>query len=109
MNPLPLYKMNYQVTLPASRQFVYNPSNFGGYLKREICLIKAALKVTIGPQNVTEEVLRKFLIEVEGTLNSKPLGFSSSEIADLDPMTWVLPTQFPNSPEVEDRQEDTTD
>lgn len=43
--------------------------------------------MTIGAQTVTEEVLRTVLIEVEGILNSKPLGYTSSDIADLDPIT----------------------
>ncbi|KAL1258161.1 hypothetical protein QQF64_011405 [Cirrhinus molitorella] len=76
----------------ASQQikFVYNPPSaphFGGCWEREIRSIKAALKVTIGAQTVTEEVLRTVLVEVEGILNSKPLGYTSSDVADLDPIT----------------------
>lgn len=65
--------------------------------------------MTIKAQTVTEEVLRTVLIEVEGILNSKLLGYTSSGIADLSLITWVLPTQSPSSPEVEDRKEDTRD
>ncbi|NP_001410306.1 uncharacterized LOC100150025 [Danio rerio] len=71
-------------------KFTYNPPSaphFGGCWEREIRSIKAALKVTIGAQTVTEEVLRTVLIEVEGILNSKPLGYTSSDVADLDPIT----------------------
>ncbi|KAL0171405.1 hypothetical protein M9458_031716, partial [Cirrhinus mrigala] len=71
-------------------KFTYNPPNaphFGGCWEREIRSIKAALRVTIGAQTVTEEVLRTVLIEVEGILNSKPLGYTSSDVADLDPIT----------------------
>ncbi len=60
-------------------KFVFNPPgapHFGGYWEREIRSIKAALKVTIGAQTVTEEVLRTVLVEVEGVLNSKPLGYT---------------------------------
>ncbi|KAL1255560.1 hypothetical protein QQF64_013621 [Cirrhinus molitorella] len=70
--------------------FTYNPPSaphFGGCWEREIHSIKAALRVTIGAQTVTEEVLRTVLIEVEGILNSKPLGYSTSDTADLDPIT----------------------
>lgn len=74
----------------ASQQikFVYNPPgapHFGGCWEREIRSIKAALKVTIGAQTVIEEVLRTVL--VEGVLNSKPLGYTSSDVADLDSIT----------------------
>ncbi len=71
-------------------KFVYNPPgapHFGGCWEREIRSIKAALRVTIGAQTVTEEVLRTVLVEVEGVLNSKPLGYTSSDVADLDPIT----------------------
>lgn len=36
---------------------------------------------------MTEEVLRTVLVEVEGILNSKPLGYTSSDVADPDPVT----------------------
>lgn len=76
----------------ASQQikFVYNPPgapHFGGCWEREIRSIKTALRVTIGAQTVTEEVLRTVLVEVEGILNSKPLGYTSSDVADPDPIT----------------------
>lgn len=76
----------------ASQQikFVFNPPgapHFGGCWEREIRSIKTALRVTIGAQTVTEEVLRTVLVEVEGILNSKPLGYTSSDVADPDPIT----------------------
>ncbi|XP_067265288.1 uncharacterized protein [Chanodichthys erythropterus] len=76
----------------ASQQikFVFNPPgapHFGGCWEREIRSIKTALQVTIGAQTVTEEVLRTVLIEIEGILNSKPLGYTSSNICDIDPIT----------------------
>ncbi|CAL9703965.1 unnamed protein product [Knipowitschia caucasica] len=70
--------------------FAFNPPgapHFGGCWEREIRSLKAALRVTLGAQSVTEEVLRTVLIEVEGMLNSKPLGYTSSEVADPDPVT----------------------
>ncbi|XP_049329393.1 uncharacterized protein LOC111189354 [Astyanax mexicanus] len=71
-------------------KFAFNPPgapHFGGCWEREIRSVKSALQVTLGAQAVTEEVLRTLLIEVEGILNSKPLGYTSSDLADPDPVT----------------------
>ncbi|XP_028448055.1 uncharacterized protein LOC114564744 [Perca flavescens] len=71
-------------------RFQFNPPNaphFGGAWEREVRSIKAALYVTLGAQTVTEEVLQTVLIEVEGILNSKPLGYVSTDVADVDPVT----------------------
>lgn len=71
-------------------KFHFNPPgapHFGGTWEREIRSLKAALRVTLGAQTVTEEVLRTVLIEIEGILNSKPLGYVSSDVADVDPVT----------------------
>ena len=70
--------------------FKFNPPNaphFGGSWEREIRSIKSALHTTLGAQSVAEEVLMTVLIEVEGIINSKPLGYTSSDIADPDPIT----------------------
>lgn len=70
--------------------FHFNPPaapHFGGVWEREIRSIKAALYTTLGSDTVTEEVLRTVLIEIEAILNSKPLGYVSTDIADLDPIT----------------------
>ncbi len=56
-------------------------------LGERIRSLKAALQVTIGAQTVTEEVLRTVFIEIEGILNSKPIGYISTDIADPDPVT----------------------
>lgn len=76
----------------AKRQirFPFNPLNaphFGGTWEREVRSIKAALYVTLGSQTVSEEVLQTVLIEVEGILNSKPLGYVSTDLAEADPVT----------------------
>ncbi|KAI7805170.1 hypothetical protein IRJ41_000825 [Triplophysa rosa] len=71
-------------------QFRFNPPNsphFGGCWEREIRSLKQALTATIGAQSVTFEVLQTVLVEIEGILNSKPLGYTSSDIADPDPIT----------------------
>ncbi|XP_037604330.1 uncharacterized protein LOC119475569 [Sebastes umbrosus] len=75
---------DYQLT------FKFNPPNsphFGGIWEREIRSVKNALRVAVGHQPVSEDVLNTVLIEVEGILNSKPLGYISSDVANLDPVT----------------------
>ncbi|XP_063766006.1 uncharacterized protein LOC134882305 [Eleginops maclovinus] len=70
--------------------FQYNPPSaphFGGSWEREIRSIKAALYTVVGAQTVPEEVLRTVLVEIEGILNSKPLGYVSSDVSDPDPVT----------------------
>lgn len=56
-------------------------------MEREIRSAKSTLCTILGSQTVTEEVLLTILIEVEGILNSKPLGYVSSNITNLDPIT----------------------
>ncbi|XP_058652120.1 uncharacterized protein LOC131552381 [Onychostoma macrolepis] len=71
-------------------QFHFNPPgapHFGGTWEREIRSVKTALYRVVGSQTVTEEVLHTVLLEVEGMLNAKPLGYVSSVPKDLDPVT----------------------
>ncbi len=71
-------------------QFRFNPPSsphFGGVWEREIRSIKSALYATLQGQSMTEEVLNTVLIEIEGILNSKPLGYVSTDIADPNPVT----------------------
>lgn len=44
----------------------------------------------LGDQTVMETVHSTVLIEVEGILNAKPLGYLSIDVADLDPVTSKL-------------------
>ncbi|KAL1265253.1 hypothetical protein QQF64_003280 [Cirrhinus molitorella] len=70
--------------------FRFNPPaapHFGGTWEREIKSVKMALNTVIGVQPVSEEVLHTVLLEVEAILNSKPLGYSSSSVDDLDAVT----------------------
>lgn len=71
-------------------QFKFNPPrapHFGGLWERKIRSLKSALNVTLGAQHVAEEVLSTVHAEIEGILNSNPLGYVSSDIADVDPTT----------------------
>lgn len=54
---------------------------------KEVRSVKPALYATIQAQTVPEEVLRTVLIEAEGILNSKPLGYVSTDVTDADPVT----------------------
>lgn len=68
--------------------FLRNPPHaphFGGTWEREVRAIKSALCVTLGDQSVTEEFLNTVLIEVEEILNSKPIGYPSTDGSDPDP------------------------
>lgn len=70
--------------------FKFNPPSaphFGGVWEREVRSIKAGLQVAVGSQSVSEDVLYTTLVEVEGILNSKPLGYVSADVADPDPIT----------------------
>ncbi|XP_030609039.1 uncharacterized protein LOC115796760 [Archocentrus centrarchus] len=70
--------------------FHFNPPaapHFGGAWEREIRSVKSALYTTLGAQTVSDEVLRTILIEIESILNSKPLGYVSADVADVDPVT----------------------
>ena len=71
-------------------EFRFNPPgspHFGGTWEREIKSIKSALQVILQDHTVAEPVLQTVLIEVEGILNAKPLGYISSDAADPDPVT----------------------
>lgn len=73
-----------------SISFQFNPPHaphFGGAWEHEIRSIKSCLQVVLKDQVVSEELLSTVLVEVEGILNSKPLGYVSSEISDIDPVT----------------------
>ncbi|XP_022519806.2 uncharacterized protein LOC111190345 [Astyanax mexicanus] len=92
----------------ASQQidFKFNPPHaphFGGSWEREIRSIKSALHTTLGAQSVSEDVLMTVLVEVEGIINSKPLGYTSSDIADPDPITpnmLLMGRRDPSLPQV---------
>lgn len=65
--------------------FNFNPPgapHFGGVWEREFRSVKNALRVVLGNQTTSEAVLQTVLIEVEGIMNSKPLGYLSSNASD---------------------------
>lgn len=79
-----------RILAPQKIVFHFNPPaapHFGGVWEREIRSVKTALYTTVGAQSLPEEVLRTVLVEVEGILNSKPLGYVSSDVNDPDPVT----------------------
>ncbi len=63
-----------------------NVPQFGRTWDREVRSTKAVLYVTLGSQTVTV-VLQTVITEVEGILNSKPLGYVSTDVADVDLVT----------------------
>ncbi|XP_022103013.1 uncharacterized protein LOC110985885 [Acanthaster planci] len=70
--------------------FKFNPPtapHFGGTWEREIRSVKSALYAILGNQTVSPSVLYTSLTEVEALLNSKPLSYISSDVADPDPIT----------------------
>ncbi len=70
--------------------FCFNPPSaphFGGVWEREVRSVKSALYTVLGSQSLPEEALMTVLLEVEAILNSKPLGYVSSDVADADPVT----------------------
>ncbi|KAI2646464.1 Gag-Pro-Pol polyprotein [Labeo rohita] len=67
--------------------FRFNPPHaphYGGCWEREIRSLKQALQVTLGTPPIPEETLHTVLIEIEGILNSKSLGYTSSNASDPD-------------------------
>ncbi|XP_033115740.1 uncharacterized protein LOC117115956 [Anneissia japonica] len=76
----------------ASQQvkFNFNPPgvpHFGGIWEREVRSIKNALRCSLNHSLVTDVVLRTVFTEAESVMNSKPLGYASSDIAYPDPIT----------------------
>lgn len=79
-----------ELLAPQKIRFCYIPPNaphFGGTWEREVKSVKTALRVVLREQSVPEPVLQTLLVEVEGILNAKPLGYVSSDVTDLDPVT----------------------
>ena len=60
---------------------------FGGYWERLIGLTKKSIKATLGKACVTTEMLNTIVIEIEGTLNHRPITYISTDITDAEPLT----------------------
>ncbi|XP_043219625.1 uncharacterized protein LOC122380499 isoform X1 [Amphibalanus amphitrite] len=64
-----------------------NASHKGGVWERLVSSVKRALRVVLGNQCVSEEVLCTVLTEIEFVLNSRPLTYVSTDIGDPEPLT----------------------
>ncbi|KAM9825435.1 uncharacterized protein ACBT44_006125 isoform 1-T1 [Syngnathus typhle] len=75
---------------PRKIKFNFNPPaapHFGGVWEREVRAVKSALRTCLGTEPIYEDVLSTVLLEVEAILNSKPLGYVSADLSDVDPVT----------------------
>ncbi len=88
---MPHWFLIYSVSLPSkgstSTVILHQPLILVEIWAREVRSVKSALYTVLGTQSVPEEVLMTVLLEVEAILNSKPLGYVSSYVADADPVT----------------------
>lgn len=69
--------------------FKFNPPStphFGRVWECKICSIKNTLQVVVGYQAVMEDILFTVLVEEEGILKLKPLGYASTDIVDIYPI-----------------------
>ena len=62
-------------------------SHMGGVWERLVSSVKRALKVVLGTQTVSDEVLSSALCEVEHVINSRPLTYVSSDTTDFRALT----------------------
>lgn len=60
---------------------------FGGFWERLIGLTKASLKKVLGRSHISLPVLQTMITEIEAVLNDRPLTYTSSDIADPQPLT----------------------
>ncbi|XP_071180616.1 uncharacterized protein [Mytilus edulis] len=60
---------------------------FGGFWERLIGLTKKSIKAILGKSCVTTEMLNTIVIEIEGTLNNRPITHISTDIKDPEPLT----------------------
>ena len=60
---------------------------FGGFWERLIGLSKTAIKKVLGRRHVSLSILETINVEIEATLNDRPLTFVSSEFGDPEPLT----------------------
>ena len=60
---------------------------YGGWWERLIGLTKMCLKKVLGRSRISLVVLQKLIVEVEATLNDRPLTHVSSDLSDAEPLT----------------------
>ena len=60
---------------------------YGGWWERLIGLTKMSLKKVLGRSRVTLPVLQTLVVELEATLNDRPLTYVSPEFDDAEPLT----------------------
>ena len=60
---------------------------YGGFWEKLIGLTKQALKKTLGRTFVTLPVLEAIVVEIEASLNDRPLTYVSAEVDDIEPLT----------------------
>ena len=60
---------------------------YGGWWERLISLTKMSLKKVLGRSRVNLPVLQTLVVEVEATLNDRPLTYVSPEFNDAEPLT----------------------
>ena len=60
---------------------------YGGFWERLIGLTKQALNKTLGRTFVTLPVLEAVIVEIEASLNDRPLTYISAEVDDIEPLT----------------------
>ncbi|XP_043245749.1 uncharacterized protein LOC122393608 [Amphibalanus amphitrite] len=68
----------------------FNPpaaSHMGGVWERMVRSVKNSLRIVVGRQTLTDEVLMTVLAEVEHMVNSRPLTYVSSEPTDPEALT----------------------
>jgi hypothetical protein len=61
----------------------------GGIYECLVSLVKQAFRTTIGRRNLTKEEMRTFTVEVEASLNIRPLTFVSTESDGFLPLRPV--------------------
>ena len=60
---------------------------YGGFWERLIGMTKNVLKKVLGRSFITFEALQTLAVEIEGTLNDRPLTYLSADISDPNPLT----------------------
>jgi len=60
---------------------------YGGFWERLIGLTKISLKKMLGIAHVSSIILQTLVVEIEATLNDRPLTHVSCDVTDTEPVT----------------------